>query len=238
MIERLIDIAAARIGFDRDRAAPAQSHRRRRSPTPTPLGMTYDSGDYADAWTARWRSPTGRASPSAGAKPTARRQLRGIGLGDYLEITSGAPRECAEVTVQPEGAVEVVDRHAVERPGPRDELRPMRRRMARRRRRQHQADPGRHRHRAGRRRLAFRPLDADGRHRHGQGLARRSSRRPPASPATCWRPTEADVAFAEGRFTVKGTDRSIGLFEAARPRASGTICPTTCAGRSPPRATS
>ena len=26
----------------------------------------------------------------------------------------------------------------------------------------------------------------------------------------------ADVAFAEGRFTVKGTDRSIGLFEVAR----------------------
>ena len=26
----------------------------------------------------------------------------------------------------------------------------------------------------------------------------------------------ADIAFAEGRFTVKGTDRSIGLFEVAK----------------------
>ena len=60
--------------------------------------------------------------------------------------------------------------HAVERPRPRDEFRAMRRRMARRRRRPHQADPGRYRRRAGRRRLALRPLDAHGRYRDGQGV--------------------------------------------------------------------
>ena len=36
----------------------------------------------------------------------------------------------------------------------------------------------------------------------------------PFDPAT--NPYPADVAFADGRFTAKGTDRSIGLFEVAR----------------------
>jgi carbon-monoxide dehydrogenase large subunit len=34
-------------------------------------------------------------------------KLRGIGLANYLEITSGAPREWAKVDVKPEGSVEV-----------------------------------------------------------------------------------------------------------------------------------
>ncbi len=51
-------------------------------------------------------------------------------------------------------------RHAVERAGARDELCAMRQRLARRAVRADQAHAGRHRHRAGRRRLAFGPLHA------------------------------------------------------------------------------
>ena len=35
------------------------------------------------------------------------KRLRGIGLANYLEITSGAPREYTKVDVLPEGRVEV-----------------------------------------------------------------------------------------------------------------------------------
>ena len=42
-----------------------------------------------------------------------------------------------------------------------------------------------------------------------------SSTRACRSPATCWRPTSADLEFADGRFRVKGTDRSLGIFEVA-----------------------
>jgi carbon-monoxide dehydrogenase large subunit len=35
-------------------------------------------------------------------------KLRGIGVANYVEITGGAPRERAEITVQPGGRVELV----------------------------------------------------------------------------------------------------------------------------------
>src|SRR5579871_2527462 len=46
----------------------------------------------------------------AGRKAEARRRgkLRGIGIGNYIEIAGGFPRERAEVTVAPEGRVELV----------------------------------------------------------------------------------------------------------------------------------
>jgi carbon-monoxide dehydrogenase large subunit len=34
--------------------------------------------------------------------------LRGIGLGNYIELNTGAPRERAEITVRPEGRIDVV----------------------------------------------------------------------------------------------------------------------------------
>ena len=37
-----------------------------------------------------------------------RGKLRGIGIANYVEITSGAPRERAEITVLPEGRIELV----------------------------------------------------------------------------------------------------------------------------------
>ena len=58
-------------------------------------------------WTARWRSPTGRASASARRESKRNGKLRGIGLANYIEATSGAPRECAKVHVLPEGRIDV-----------------------------------------------------------------------------------------------------------------------------------
>src|SRR5262249_54128982 len=37
-----------------------------------------------------------------------RGQYRGIGLGNYIEIATGAPRERAQIIVRPEGGVDVV----------------------------------------------------------------------------------------------------------------------------------
>src|ERR1700684_1611910 len=42
------------------------------------------------------------------AEARKRMQLRGIGLCCYLETTGGYPRERADITVQPEGPVDVV----------------------------------------------------------------------------------------------------------------------------------
>ena len=40
-------------------------------------------------------------------RPRARGKRRGIALANYVEITTGAPREWSKVTVAPEGRVEV-----------------------------------------------------------------------------------------------------------------------------------
>jgi carbon-monoxide dehydrogenase large subunit len=46
--------------------------------------------------------------PARRAEAKRRGKLRGIGLSNYIEITSGAPRERTEITVQPDGKVELV----------------------------------------------------------------------------------------------------------------------------------
>ena len=46
--------------------------------------------------------------PSRCAEARRRGKQRGIGIANYVEITSGAPRERAEITVLPEGKVELV----------------------------------------------------------------------------------------------------------------------------------
>jgi aerobic carbon-monoxide dehydrogenase large subunit len=108
VIERLIDLAADQLGLDpvalrrRNMIPPAAQ------PYANPLGITYDSGRYEDAMDAAlaladWDGFSARRAESKG-----RGKLRGIGIANYVEITSGAPRERTEITVLPEGRVELV----------------------------------------------------------------------------------------------------------------------------------
>ena len=105
MIERLIDLAARRHGFDR-RNCEAEPH---------PAGAAYRT---QPAWSttaatipacrrvlelADWRGFDQRKKASR-----ARGRCRGIGLGHYIELNTGAPRERAEIRVLPERRVEVV----------------------------------------------------------------------------------------------------------------------------------
>ena len=96
-LERLIDTAARDCGFD-----PIELRRRNlippaAMPHTNPMGMVYDSGtfeanmDKAMAL-ADW---DGFAARRAAARKRGR--LRGLGLANYLETSSGAPRERAEI---------------------------------------------------------------------------------------------------------------------------------------------
>jgi carbon-monoxide dehydrogenase large subunit len=108
VIERLIDLAADQLGFDpitlrRQNIIPSAAQ-----PYANPLGITYDSGRYENAMdTARALADwDGFAARKAAAREHGK--LRGIGIANYVEITSGAPRERTEITVLPEGRVELV----------------------------------------------------------------------------------------------------------------------------------
>jgi len=108
VIERLIDLAARRHGFDRvalrrKNLVPAAA-----MPYRNPVGLLYDSGDYADAQDrvvalADWAGFEARR-----AEARRRGRYRGIGIANYIELNTGMPRERTEITVRPEGRVDVV----------------------------------------------------------------------------------------------------------------------------------
>ena len=101
VMERLIDLAAQQCGFDR-----VDLRRRNLIPAATmpftnAVGITYDSGDYAAGMDqalglADWTGFAERRARSA-----ERGLRRGISVVNYIEGTSGIPRERAELTVFP-----------------------------------------------------------------------------------------------------------------------------------------
>ena len=212
VIERLIDMAARAHGFDR-----IELRRRNligKTPHRNAFGVVYDSGDYPGTFEevlklADWTGYEARREASL-----ARGLRRGLGLGGYVESQSGAPHERAEVTVLPDRSVEIVigtlsagqghatsfAQLAAEWLGvPADSVRI------------ETSDTDR---------LSIGGGSHSGRsmrqagttiHKASQGIIAKglklASRHLEAS--------EADIAFANGRFTVAGTDRSASLFELA-----------------------
>ncbi|OGA32858.1 MAG: carbon monoxide dehydrogenase, partial [Betaproteobacteria bacterium RIFCSPLOWO2_12_FULL_62_13b] len=108
VIERLIDIAADEFGFD-----PIELRRRNlvppeAMPFTNPVGVIYDSGRYEAAMDKALELADWKGFPGRRAESKRRGRLRGIGLANWVEITSGNPHERAEVSVLPEGVVELV----------------------------------------------------------------------------------------------------------------------------------
>ena len=108
IMERLVDIAARRHGFD-----PIELRRRNiiprdKTPYKAPLGLTYDLCDFPGAMETALRLGDWDGFPERREEARSRGRRRGIGLANYLEITSGTPIERAEIRVLPEGRVDVV----------------------------------------------------------------------------------------------------------------------------------
>jgi aerobic carbon-monoxide dehydrogenase large subunit len=107
VIERLIDLAAREHGFDRIELRRRNLIPDSSLPYPNALGITYDGGAYEAAMDkalslADWQGFSGRRE---GARRRGKR--RGIGLANYIEITTGVPRERAEIVVHPQGRVDL-----------------------------------------------------------------------------------------------------------------------------------
>lgn len=108
MIERLIDLAADAHGFDRVELRRRNLIPSDAMPFTNAVGATYDSGEYEVAMDralveADWNGFAARQATSA-----KRGLCRGIGVANYIEITSGIPRERAELTVCDDGFIELV----------------------------------------------------------------------------------------------------------------------------------
>lgn len=108
VIERLIDLAAAQCGFDRVSLRRRNLVPERPRSYVNPLGLTCDGGGYKKAMDAALALADW--SGFAKRKRESRRhgKRRGIGVANYIELTSGIPRERTEITVALNGFVDVV----------------------------------------------------------------------------------------------------------------------------------
>ena len=108
VIERLIDQAAAELGFDRIALRRKNLIKPKAMPYRNAVGMLYDSGRYAENmdWAMEIADWKGFAQRRREAKK--RGKLLGLGLANYVESSIGAPNEQARIKVQPEGRVDVV----------------------------------------------------------------------------------------------------------------------------------
>ena len=108
VVERLVDLAADKLGVDRAALRRRNLIPPAAQPYGNPLGLTYDSGHYQEAMDKTLALADWDGFSARRAEARRRSKMRGIGIANYIEITSGAPRERGEITVLPEGKVELV----------------------------------------------------------------------------------------------------------------------------------
>jgi aerobic carbon-monoxide dehydrogenase large subunit len=104
LIERCIDIAAAKLGMD------AVKLRRknivRRFPHPTAMGLSLEQGSFGHAIDHAVAAADGFAARRKGSR--ARGRLRGLGLACFLETARGQPNEVAEVRFSEDGLIDLM----------------------------------------------------------------------------------------------------------------------------------
>ena len=183
-------------------------------PYRNPMGLLYDSGDYPAALDrvvtlADWKGFEARR-----AEARRRGRYRGIGLSNYLELNTGAPRERAEITVRPDGGIDVVIGTLSSGQGHETSFAQLLVEWF------------------GVELAQVRLLTGDtdvarvgGGSHSGRSMRQAGVVMAKASDAIVERGTRiaawlmeaaaADIEFTRGRFAVKGTDRSVGIFEVA-----------------------
>ncbi|MCE0506620.1 xanthine dehydrogenase family protein molybdopterin-binding subunit [Roseivivax sp. GX 12232] len=107
-IERLVDIAAEEMGIDKIAL-------RRRNLVPpgdmpyrNAVGSIYDSGQYEANMDRAMAIFDWSAIEARRAEAAGRGKLLGVGLANYVESSIGTPKERAEITLSPDGRIEVV----------------------------------------------------------------------------------------------------------------------------------
>jgi carbon-monoxide dehydrogenase large subunit len=105
ILERLVEIAAAKTGIDRVALRRRNMIEPASLPYAAPTGVEYDSGDFTRlldraADLADYRGFSGRREQSL-----ARGRLRGIGVASYLEITSAIASEDVRLELAKDGRI-------------------------------------------------------------------------------------------------------------------------------------
>ncbi|HXZ22056.1 MAG TPA: xanthine dehydrogenase family protein molybdopterin-binding subunit [Pseudolabrys sp.] len=107
-IERLIDVAAKRLGIDRISLRRRNLVRAKVMPYQNAVGMRYDSGRYEENMDLAMRLADWDGFKARKREAKKRGKLLGLGLANYVESSIGSPKEQTRIKVRPDGRVEVV----------------------------------------------------------------------------------------------------------------------------------
>lgn len=214
-MERLIDRAADEMGINRLTLRKRNFIKPAQMPFPAASGVTYDSGDFQGVLTKalEMSDHANFAKRKKESKKSGR--LRGIAVGSYLEVTAPPSGELGKITFEPDGSVKLTtgtldygQGHAT----------PFAQVLS--------AQLG----------VPFEKITLDqndsDRVRFGNGTGGSRSitatgtaivessalvvAKGKQAAAFLMEASEGDIEFANGRFTIAGTDRSIGIMELAQ----------------------
>lgn len=107
-IESLLDRAARALALDRDEIRRRNIVRPEQMPYHSPMGLDYDSGDFSGNMERALTGADWSGFEDRRAAARARGKLAGIGIANYVESPVGMPHERIDLTVNPEGTVEVI----------------------------------------------------------------------------------------------------------------------------------
>jgi aerobic carbon-monoxide dehydrogenase large subunit len=106
-LERMMDMAADATGLDRVEIRRRNVITVADMPYDNGFGLTHESGDYPQALEAAARLSDWDGFPARRAEAAKRGRLRGIGIANYADLSTGYPREWTEIDVRPEGEIMV-----------------------------------------------------------------------------------------------------------------------------------
>jgi carbon-monoxide dehydrogenase large subunit len=108
VMERLLDKAADGMGMDRIELRRRNMVTQEEFPYENRLGLTYDCGDFIGNMDIALRISDWAGFAARRAASEAHGKLRGIGVSNYIDLSTGVPVERTEIDVKPEGEIEVV----------------------------------------------------------------------------------------------------------------------------------
>ena len=107
-IERLLDTAAREMGIDRIEIRRRNHIRPEQLPWTTPAGTVYDSGDFPAILEEALVAADWDGFPRRRRESRERGRLRGIGIGQYLEVTGPPSQEMGGIRFEDDGTVTII----------------------------------------------------------------------------------------------------------------------------------
>jgi aerobic carbon-monoxide dehydrogenase large subunit len=107
LVERLVDTAARELQIDRAELRRRNMVPPSAMPHATPVGKSYDSGDFPKVFDIALKTVDYPGFAARRAEAAKRGKRRGIGFAYYLEATGGDPTERAEIRFAEDGFVDV-----------------------------------------------------------------------------------------------------------------------------------